>query len=47
MPSELWLNDLFSLAANTLLNRAKQYGLEVGIFGDLHTYTGIRIFTYP
>ncbi|OUJ33980.1 hypothetical protein BTZ05_21480 [Vibrio parahaemolyticus] len=38
MPSELWLNDLFSLAANTLLNRAKQHSLEVGIFGDLHTY---------
>lgn len=47
MPSELWLifdanptllNDLFSLAANTLLNWAKLHGLEVGIFGDLHTY---------
>lgn len=47
MPSELWpifdsnpelLNDLFSLAANTLLNWAKKMGLEVGIFGALHTY---------
>jgi hypothetical protein len=47
MPSELWpifetnpklLNDLFSLAANTLLNWAKKHGLEVGIFGALHTY---------
>ncbi len=47
MPSELWpifdanpelLNDLFSLAANTLLNWAKKMGLEIGIFGALHTY---------
>ncbi len=47
MPSELWpifdanpelLNDLFYLAANTLLNWAKKMGLDVGIFGALHTY---------
>lgn len=47
MPSELWpifeanptlLNDLFSLAADTLLKWAKKQGLEVGIFGALHTY---------
>ncbi|HHP0489112.1 TPA: IS91 family transposase [Vibrio harveyi] len=47
MPSELWpifeanptlLNDLFSLAADTLLKWAKKHGLEVGIFGALHTY---------
>ncbi len=47
MPSELrpifeanptLLNDLFSLAADTLLNWVKQHGLEVGIFGALLTY---------
>jgi hypothetical protein len=47
MPSELWpifeanptlLNDLFSLAADTLLKWAKKHELEVGIFGALHTY---------
>lgn len=47
MPSELWpifeanptlLNDLFSLAADTLLKWAKKHSLEVGIFGALNTY---------
>lgn len=47
MPSELWpifevnptpLNDLLSLAADTLLNGMKQHGLEVGMFDALHTY---------
>lgn len=47
MPSELWpifetnqtlLNDLFSLAEDTLLEWAKKHGLEVGIFRGPHTY---------